>query len=88
MKSDGTEQSNLTNHPGYDDWAAWSPDGTKILFMSSRSGDLEVYVMCADGSDVTNLTNDPASDQFPSWSPDGTKVYSAVTEAATMRSTS
>ena len=36
--------------------ASFSPDGSKIVFMSSRDGKLEVYVMNADGTEVTQLT--------------------------------
>ena len=53
---------------------AWSPDGTKIAFVSDRDGDTEIYVMNADGSHPTNLTNTSAEDRTPAWSPDGTKI--------------
>ena len=35
----------------------WSPDGTQIVFQTSRDGNFEVYKMNADGSDPVNLTN-------------------------------
>ena len=38
--------------PGYD----VSPDGTQVAFVSSRTGDPELYVMKADGTDVRRLT--------------------------------
>jgi TolB protein len=40
-----------------DECPAWLPDG-RLLFQSSRTGPLEVYVMNADGSDVHVLTKD------------------------------
>ena len=52
----------------------WSPDGTKIAFVSSRDRNDEVYVMRADGTGVTNVTHNAASDELPSWSPDGTMI--------------
>jgi len=55
---------------------AWSPDGSKIAFMSDRDGgDIEIYVMNADGSHQTRLTNSPGRDAHPSWSPDGKNIY-------------
>lgn len=49
----------------------WSPDGTKILFESTRDGQRQIYVMDADGREQTNLTHDDALNHAPSWSPDG-----------------
>ena len=46
----------------------------KIVFVSDRDGNYEVYTCNADGSDVTRLTNDPAWDSYPAWSPDGTRI--------------
>ena len=53
---------------------AWSPNGRRLAFSSSRDGDDEIYVMNADGTDQTRLTNNPASDGAPAWSPDGAKI--------------
>ena len=40
----------------------FSPDGTRIAFMSNRDGNSEIYVMNRDGSGVRRLTNHPAID--------------------------
>ena len=53
---------------------SWSPDGRKIVFVSDRDGNLEVYVMNADGSGQRNLTRHPGHDSDPAWSPDGRKI--------------
>ncbi len=47
---------------------------SRIAFDSTRSGNVEIYVMNMDGSGVTNLTNHPAEDAEPAWSPDGTMI--------------
>lgn len=46
----------------------------KIVFVSNRDGNNEIYVMNADGSNQSRLTNDPADDGGPAWSPDGSKI--------------
>ena len=40
----------------------WSPDGTKIAFMSSRDGNPESYLINVDATGQTNLTNSPGMD--------------------------
>jgi Tol biopolymer transport system component len=72
----------LTNSPGMDGLPVYSPDGTKIAFVSARSGVPQVWVMNADGSNPVQLTFDPApKGQLPDWSPDGTKIAYQSTAA-------
>jgi TolB protein len=56
----------------------WSPDGTKILFVSLGYVDgafnVDVYVMNADGSQRVRLTTTAGGDFEPSWSPDSRKI--------------
>jgi len=53
---------------------AFSPDGSRIAFVSTRDGQPEIYVMDADGSNVARLTNSPAPDGDPSFTADGQAV--------------
>jgi len=50
---------------------AFSPDGSRIAFVSQRDGNAEIYVMNADGTGSTRITNDPQADGRPSFTPDG-----------------
>ena len=54
--------------------ARWSPDGSKVLFLSDRSGDTDLYLMAPDGSWHDRLTNAAGADFWASWSPDGSQV--------------
>ena len=46
----------------------------KIVFVSARDGNNEIYTSNTDGSNITRLTNDPGDDGQPKWSPDGTRI--------------
>ena len=71
----GSGLMRLTNNPAVDATAGgWSPDGTRILFWSTRDGNREIYVINADGSDPTRLTSASGWDTGPRWSPDGTRI--------------
>jgi TolB protein len=54
---------------------AWSPDGSKIVFVSNVGGELVLWVMGADGSGQRPLGSDPGfAHYWPSWSPDGRRI--------------
>jgi len=51
----------------------------RILFVSERSGGIQIHVMNADGSAQVQLTSDSLGALDPNWSPDGTMfVYSSI----------
>jgi len=80
MNADGSARTQLTNEPGSDPVVqdfdpAWSPDGTKLAFVSSRTTvAYEIFTMNADGSAQTAVTNTGRGELQPAWSPDGTKI--------------
>jgi Tol biopolymer transport system component len=74
MDPNGINVTRLTYSSSLDAMPAWSPDGTKIAFVSSRDRNYEIYVMNFNGTNVKRLTNVRAIDLSPSWSPDGNKI--------------
>jgi Tol biopolymer transport system component len=74
MNSDGTGVVRLTNNPGVDGGARWSPDGSRIVFSSLRAGAREIWVMNADGSAQQRLTSLGGNANMPDWSPDGSRI--------------
>ncbi len=64
----------FTDEPGYDAEPTVSPDGKKIVFTSTRSGDLELYTMDIDGSNVKQVTNELGYDGGAFFSPDSKKL--------------
>jgi TolB protein len=73
-KPDGSDLKALSNAPGYNAESTITRDGKKIVFTSTRNGDLDIYTMNADGSDVKQLTNELGYDGGPFWSYDGKKI--------------
>lgn len=75
MNADGTSATPLTGPPYHEDyWPTWSPDGTRIAFVSSRDGPWDLYIITADGANLTRLTNTPEPEGAPAWSPDGARI--------------
>lgn len=64
----------LTQHPGYDAEPTVSPKGDKIVFTSTRSGDLELWTMNLDGSNKQQITDGLGYDGGAFFSPDGSKL--------------
>ncbi len=74
MTADGSAVAQLTTDPAPDISPSWSPDGTRLAFVSYRDRFAEIYVMNADGSNQVRLTSVLANHWDPAWSPDGSKI--------------
>jgi TolB protein len=72
--ADGTGNAPLITDAASDQGGSWSPDGTKIVFKSARTGAGDIYVADADGNNQVRRTTDPGEESHPSFSPDGTKI--------------
>lgn len=59
MNPDGTGEQNLTRHPAFDSFPAWSPEGSLIAFTSGRRGhgQYEIYTMDPNGDHVRQVTH-------------------------------
>jgi len=64
----------LTSEKGYDAEATVSPKGDKIVFTSTRNGDLDLYTMNVDGTDIKQITKELGYDGGAFFSPDGSKL--------------
>jgi len=71
---DGTGLTNITQTSWGDSRPDFSPNGQKIAYTSSRTGNPEIWVMNADGTNPVQITDHPAADAAPDWSPNGQKI--------------
>jgi Tol biopolymer transport system component len=82
IRPDGKDVRRLTHSKGNDAHLAWSPDGDKLLFATTRMGFKdealytsspqpygELFVMRYDGTQVEQLTDNQWEDAGPSWQP-------------------
>jgi len=68
---------NLTHSSGaHDKWPRWSPDGSRIAFISDKSGEEEVYVIAQDGTTPAEqlTTGGKAFRYAPEWAADGKRI--------------
>jgi tricorn protease len=68
---------NLTHSSGaHDKWPRWSPDGSRIAFISDKSGEDEVWVIAQDGTGQPEqlTTGSKAFRYAPEWAPDGKRI--------------
>ena len=72
----GGQATRLTGGPALDLQPVFSPDGSRILFVSDRSGNENLWMVDADGSNARSVTTERGDFQFqdPEWSPDGEYV--------------
>jgi tol-pal system beta propeller repeat protein TolB len=74
MKPNGDNKTQLTNDRTYADYPAFSPNGKRIAFASTRSGNGDIYTMSANGTDKKRVTTSESGEGDPAWSPNGTKI--------------
>lgn len=83
MDSSGHNEVQLTSFGSADThiFDPWSPDGTKLLYVSDSSGSYELWIMDVDGSNKKRLTESAHLENYlglrgwdASWSPDGSQI--------------
>ncbi len=74
INADGTEDRALTTGAYADSSPRWSPDGTRILYVSDRDGKAQLYVRWMDTGQTAKLTDLQYPPENPVWSPDGKEI--------------
>lgn len=74
----GGAPERLTTDGAYDNFPSWSPDGSRIAFLSGRfyGGAVHLVTMAPDGSDIRDLTPEfeAVIQHPPQWAPDGQRL--------------
>ncbi len=79
IDADRNLPSRLTQDPAWSMGPLWSKDGRRVVFGSSRSGDLRVYSRSADGSGADEaLPVLPGINNPTDWTPDGRLVFTSM----------
>lgn len=71
INSDGTDHRPLTTGNRSDASPRWSPDGTRIAYLSDADGKQQIYVRWMDTGQTARVTNLEDSPEAINWSPDG-----------------
>ncbi len=79
MNADGSNQTRLTNAPGYDGGPFFTPDGQHIVWrhFTPDGSQADIYTMRIDGSNILRLTNFKSMSWAPYFHPSGAYVIFA-----------
>ena len=81
---DGNDNRPLTTGHYRDSSPRWSPDGTRIIFVSNRDGSPQIYMRWMDSGQQAKLTNLRYAPAGLAWSPDGQQIsYTAFVPSPT-----
>jgi tricorn protease len=67
----GGEARLLVAHPATESRPLYSPDGKSLAFISTRSGNGDIYLLNFESGELKRLTFDDGLDQLDAWSADG-----------------
>src|SRR5947207_2613203 len=65
--ADGSNPKNVTNNAASDNHPRWSPDGKRLMFVSSRSNGDQIWLLPASGGDPVQLTDISTGAGDPAW---------------------
>lgn len=79
VPSSGGEARLLVSNPATETRPLFSPDGRQLAFVSTRTGNGDIYVLSFATGDLRRLTFDDSFDQLDAWSRDGKWLYFSST---------
>ena len=74
VRVDGSQSRIVVANAADDFSPVWSPDHKRLVFLTTRNGNVELYVAPSDGSTVMRVTDTAVSESQPTWSPDSRQL--------------
>lgn len=74
----GGQATQITSNPAYDGKPVWTPDGKRIVFLSSREGSDDIFVTSATGGTPRRLTTNSANETPLTFLNDSTLLFNAA----------
>ena len=71
----GGEARLLVAHPANEARPVYSPDGTRLAFVSNRAGSPDIWILTLADASLRRLTFGDGSEQLDGWSRDGRWIY-------------
>src|SRR5215467_10935178 len=75
----GGEARLLVSHPANESRPLYSPDGSRLAFVSNRTGGGDIYLLTRASGELKRLTFDDGNEQLSAWSRDGKWIYFSST---------
>ncbi len=75
VSSDGGTAQILVSHEATEERPVYSPDGSKLAFISNRTGNDDIYVLDFATNKLSRITYNDTSDNLDGWSRDGEWLY-------------
>ena len=75
VPTSGGVASLLVSHPATEARPLYSPDGKQLAFISTRTGNGDIYLLTFSSGELKRLTFDDSLDQLDGWSRDGRWIY-------------
>jgi tricorn protease len=75
VPASGGEAHLLVSRAANESRPIYSPDGKRLAFVSTRTGNGDIYILTFETGDLKRLTFDDANDRLDAWSRDGKWIY-------------